>query len=155
MDAKDKGSLQKAKNYAFLLLKFRLRSEKELYQRLKKKKFEQSVISQTLCFLKEKGFIDDNIFAKTWIESRLKKPLGLRRLVQELRFKGISKDIIDNQISRIKSAYQEEDIVLDLAKRRLNKLKGLEPDKAKRRIYSYLALRGFSPEVIIDVVRQL
>lgn len=152
---KNKDLLQKTKNYAFLLLKFRLRSEKELYQRLKKKKFDDNVIKRTLSFLKDKGFIDDNIFTKTWIESRLKKPLGLRRLKQELKLKGIDKDIIDNQIEEIKKDYPEEDIVLELAKKRFNKLKGIEPNKAKRRIYAYLLQRGFSPEIIIDVVNQL
>ena len=35
--------LQKAREYAFLLLKFRLRSEKEIYSRLKQKKFAEEI----------------------------------------------------------------------------------------------------------------
>lgn len=143
---------QKAKDYAFLLLKFRLRSEKELRQRMGKKKFNPQIIERTLSFLKDKGFIDDNYFAKTWTESRLKKPLGIRRLKQELILKGIDKIIIDTQINEIKKNYPEEEIVARIAKDRLNKSKGCDPQKARKRVYAYLLRRGFSPETVIDVL---
>lgn len=148
-------SLQKAKNYAFLLLKFRLRSEKEIYARLKKKKFDDRIIKETLLFLKDKGFINDNYFAKAWIESRIKRPLGLRRIKEELRLKGIDKDIIDSQLGEILKGYSEEEIVAEITKKKFDKLKGVEPQKAKRRLYAYLLHRGFSPEIVIDVLNQL
>jgi regulatory protein len=147
--------LQKAKEYAFLLLKFRLRSEKELYERLKRKKFDADIIKEVLKFLKEKDFLNDKIFAKAWIDSRLKRPLGLRRIKEELKLKGIDKEIIDSQISEIKKDYPEEEIVKKIARQRLNKLKNIEPRKAKNRLYAYLLRRGFSPEIIIDVINQL
>lgn len=147
--------LQKARDYAFLLLKFRLRSENELRQRLKKKKFNSEIIESTLLFLKAQGFIDDNYFAKTWIESRIKKPLGIKRLKAELSIKGVNKEIIDTQINEIKKSYAEEDIVGGIAKNRLNKLKDIDPQKAKQRVYAYLLRRGFSPEVVMDIINQL
>ena len=147
--------LQEAKEYAFLLLKFRMRSEKELASRLKKKKFDDQIINETLSFLKDKDFIDDNYFAKTWIESRIKKPLGIRRLRQELKLKGVDKEIIDRQIEEVKKGYSEEDVVLALAREKIKRIKGIDPYKAKRRIYAYLLRRGFSPEIVMDAVSQL
>lgn len=147
--------LQKAKNYCFLLLKFRLRSEKELYSRLKKKEFSDEIIKSALSFLKERRFIDDNYFAQAWIESRIKKPLGIRRLREELKIKGIDKEIIDSQIQDLKKEYREEDVVTRLAKERIHKLKGIEPQKAKRRILGYLLRRGFSADIVMDVISQL
>jgi len=146
--------LQKAKHYAFLLLKFRPRSEKEIGERLKRKKFDPAVIRETLFFLKEKCFIDDSYFAKVWLESRIKKPLGLKKLRVELRQKGVDKEIIDSQIEEISKGYCEEDVVLKLAKGRLNKLKGVEPVKAKRRLFEYLLRRGFSTAVITDIINR-
>lgn len=146
---------QRAINYAFLLLKFRLRSEKELFQRLKDKKFDIATIKKTLSFLKEKGFVNDEDFACAWIESRLKKPFGLKRIKQELKLKGIANEIIDKQISRIKENYSEEELVLEIARNRLNKLKDLDAQKAKRRVFAYLARRGYSPEVICEALHQL
>lgn len=138
-----------------MLLKFRLRSEKELYQRLKRKKFAEEIIRETILFLKDKGFIDDESFTKTWIESRLKRPLGLRRIRQELNLKGIAKETIDSQIIEAKNNYCEEDIVRKVAQERLGHLKSIEPDIAKRRLYSYLLRRGFSPEIVVDAITQL
>lgn len=147
--------LQKAKEYTFLLLKFRPRSEKEIYERLKKKKFSEEIIKETISFLKDKRFIDDNYFAKVWIESRLKRPLGLRRVREELRIKGIAKEIIDSQFQEIKEKYCEEDIVREIARQRLSKLKNIDPAKAKNRIYGYLLRRGFSADIVIDAINQL
>jgi regulatory protein len=153
--SKDSETFQKAKNYAFLLLKFRLRSEKELYLRLKKKGFPEEVIKQTLIFLKDKNFIDDNLFAKSWIESRLKRPLGLRRIKEELKLKGLDKEIIDAKIGEAKKNYCEEEYVRRIAQDKFDKLKGIEIYRAKRRVYALLLRRGFSPEVVIDVVNEL
>ncbi len=147
-------SFAKARDYAFLLLKFRLRSENELVQRLKLKKIPEETIKEVVSFLKEKRFIDDNVFAKAWINSRLKRPLGLRRIKQELRQKGIDKEIIEQETAKLKD-YSEAGTVLDLAKERLNRLKGVEPDSAKRRLYAFLLRRGFSPNVVIDILNQL
>lgn len=147
--------LKKAKNYAFLLLKFRPRSEKEIISRLKRKKFAEEVIKETIVYLKDHSFIDDNFFVKCWLESRLKVPYGFLRLKQELIAKGIAKEIIDAGIQEIKKNYSEEDTVSALAKARLNKLKGIEPEKAKQRLLGYLLRRGFKLEVIREVIEQL
>jgi regulatory protein len=147
--------LEKARDYAFLLLKFRPRSEKEICLRLKRKKFDPEVIQKTLSFLIEKGFLDDHYFAKAWIESRLRRPFGLRRIRQELKEKGIRQEIIDRQVEEVSKDYCEEEVVLKVAKARLNSLKGIEPQKKKNRLYGYLLRRGFSPEEIIEVVNRL
>jgi regulatory protein len=148
-------ALKPAKNYAFLLLKFRPRSEKELYQRLEKKKFDEKIIKETLEFLKDKNFIDDSNFAKTWIESRLKKPLGVHRIRQELNLKGIDRQIIDTQLEEALKGYCEEEIVRQIAKNKFRKLKTIEPLKAKRRIYAYLLRRGFSMQAVADAINSL
>jgi len=138
-----------------LLLKFRQRSRKEIYERLKIKRFDEQVINETLTFLKTRGFIDDELFARAWIESRIKKPLGLRKIRQELNLKGIDKQIIDSQIGEIKEKYPEEEIVGKIVKKRLIRLKGIDPNNAKRRLYSYLLRRGFSPEIVTDTITRL
>ena len=151
----NKETLLKAREYAFLLLKFRLRSENELYQRLKQKKFSEEIILDTLKFLKEKKFLDDSLFAKGWINSRIKKPYGLRRIVQELKLKGIDKGIIEEELGEVKKNYSEEEIVQNIIEDRLGKLKNIEPQTARKRVYGYLVRRGFSPDIIIDKINIL
>lgn len=148
-------SLEKARGYAFLLLKFRLRSEKEITQRLKEKKFDEQVIKETIEFLKERKFIDDQAFAKAWIESRIRKPLGLRRLRQELSLKGIDMKIIDAELEEVKKDYIEIDIVKKIVRERFEKLKGIQAQKAKPRLYAYLLRRGYSSEIVREVLNKL
>lgn len=149
---KKSDSFERAKNYAFLLLKFRPRSQVEISYRLKKKKFSEAIIKETTSFLKDKGFIDDDYFARAWIESRLKRPFGFKRIKQELKLKGLKAETIDKEIDSAKTNYCEQDIVAKLAKQRLANLKHIEPQKAKQRVYAYLLRRGFSPDVIMDAI---
>lgn len=144
---------QKARDYAFLLLKFRLRSEEEIYARLKRKKIPEETIRQTLTFLKEKGFVDDKLFAKNWLAFRIKRNLGLKRIKEELRIKGIKKEIIEEEVGAVKGHYCEADIVREVARQRLSRLKGLEPIAAKRRLYAYLLRRGFSQEIVAEAIQ--
>ncbi len=148
-------SLKDAREYAFLLLKFRQRSAQEIRQRLKKKKFTPQAIEETVSFLKEKKFIDDLSFARAWVAERLKKPFGLRRIKLELSQKGISAPVIEESLMQAKDGYAEEEVVREVARDRFARLRGIEPQKCKRRLYGYLFRRGFSPEVIIEALNNL
>ncbi len=74
---------------------------------------------------------------------------------QELTVKGIDKEIIESQINEVKKNYPEEEIVAQIAKEKLKKIKGIDPQKAKKRIYAYLLRRGFSPQVVIECINQM
>lgn len=149
---------EKAREYAFLLLKYRLRSEQELLQRLKQKGFSEELCRDTVDFLKDRKFIDDRIFARGWVASRLKRPFGLRRIKQELIQKGLDKEVIEDTLSRyrgqspLEEDYDEGSILRRLAEQRFSKLKGVEPLKARQRVYAYLMRRGFSPDLINSIV---
>ena len=148
-------SFNKARQYAFLLLKFRPRSSKEISQRLKKKNFDHKTIKEITSYLEEKGFLNDREFAWAWVESRIKRGFGFKRIRRELGLKGIEKQIIDSQIQEIKKSYSEEDTLTRLAEERWHKLRGTPPQKAKQRLFGYLVRRGFSPELIIEAVNNL
>lgn len=148
-------NVQSARAYAFLLLKFRLRSEKELLARLRQKGFLDQVSQEAVNFLKDREFIDDRVFAKGWVASRLKRPLGLRKIAQELVQKGLDKSVIQDALGEIKEGYEEKQVVSELARQKLSRMKGIEPLKAKARIYGYLMRRGFSPDVIGEVIKEL
>jgi regulatory protein len=148
-------SFEKAKNYSFLLLKFRPRSEYEIRERLKRKKFDEPVIKAVLAFLKEKKFIDDEAFTRAWVDFRLKKSLGLRRITQELRLKGIDKDTAAQVLEEAKERYSEPEAIAAVGREKLERLKGIEPQKARRRLYAFLMRRGFSPGAIIDFLEQV
>ncbi|MCU0651258.1 MAG: recombination regulator RecX [Candidatus Omnitrophica bacterium] len=141
---------EKAKRCAFLLLKFRLRTEQELVSRMKQKKYPAEIISRTIDFLKEKKFINDEIFTRAWIDSRLKRSMGMRRVKNELKLKGVPGAIIDRSIGEAKENYSEDETVADLIKHKMHSMKDIDPRKAKERLYAFLLRRGFSSEAIMD-----
>ncbi len=147
-------SFSKARAYAFLLLKYRQRSEKEIRERLSRKKFPEETIKDTIAFLKEKKFIDDNLFARAWLSERLQKAVGPRRLIQELKHKGIEQKVIEDNLNEVKGSYNELEIVRELAAGKLKRFKNLDFQTAKRRVYGYLLRRGYSPEIVMDVLNQ-
>lgn len=148
-------SPEKARAYAFLLLKFRLRSEAELKARLKQKGFSEELSQDTVNFLKDKDFIDDRVFARAWVAARLKRPLGIRRIKQELIAKGLDKGIIEGSLLQAKKDYSEDQVASQLAQERFSRLGNIEPQKAKARVYAYLLRRGFSPDIVSDIVKGL
>jgi Uncharacterized protein conserved in bacteria len=84
-----KRDLVGAKRIAFQMLKFRNRSRREIYDRLKRKGFSEEIISQAIDFLARLKYLDDEEFARSWSQSRIAKPLGLRRISFELKQKGV------------------------------------------------------------------
>ncbi len=152
----DSSSSKKALEYAFLLLKYRLRSEKELAERMRRKKFSDAQVRETLSFLKEKKFVDDRAFARAWVSRRLGKPMGVRRLSQELRLKGIPKKDIDEAVEeQARQGYDEAQTVQEIVDSRLARLKGLDAKTVKTRLYAYLVRRGYSPDTIIDELSRI
>ena len=150
----NKESELKARAYAFLLLKYRQRSVDEISQRLKKKKFPEEVINRTISFLREKKFVDDDLFARTWIKERLARYIGPSRLKQELKLKGVAEQVIENNLKRAQEFYSEPDTVRELAAKRMSRIKNLDPQTAKRRVYGYLLRRGFSLELVIEALNE-
>lgn len=155
MKIKNIASLERAKKYCFLLLKFRPRCEKEIYNSLKRKKFSAEIIQKTCKTLKDYGFINDNDFAKAWIHARITKSFGLGKIRRELELKGIAAGLIESNIAAIQDNYPQKDVVMKLAKAQLAKMEKVEPARAKQRIYGYLLRRGFFSETIIDVIEEL
>lgn len=152
---KNSDPLIKARQYAFLLLKYRLRSEEELRLRFRRKKFDTKTIEETISFLRQKRFIDDRLFCRAWIDSRLKRPYGLRRIKLELKKKGIPAKVIEEESAKVCENYSESSEILELAKTRFEKLKDMEPYAAKRRLYAWLLRKGFNPESVSEAIEQL
>ena len=148
-------SFNKARAYAYLLLKFRPRSSKEISQRLKRKKFDPKTVKEVALFLEEKGFINDAEFTRVWLESRLKRGFGFKRIRRELGLKGIDKEILDTQIEKAKQQYCEKDTIGRLAEEKWRRLSGIQPQKAKQRLFGYLVRRGFSADLIIETISDL
>lgn len=147
--------LKAAKQVSYRLLKCRSRSEKEIGDWLKLKGFTPEITHQAVEHLYKLRYLNDREFAKAWVLSRLNRALGLRRIILELRQKGIGQDLINEVLAEIKPGYNEHAAARDLVRARFKGLKKIEYDKARRRIFSLLIRRGFSLDVANEVVEDL
>lgn len=136
---------------ALQLLSFRARSESELEGRLRRAGHSDSATRHAMSRCRELGYLDDRAFAEAHVRDRLRlRPRGRRALRTELFRKGISPDVAE---AAIEDAFAEFDVdeagvAHRLASKRARRLRGLEPDVARRRLAGFLARRGFPPSVV-------
>lgn len=144
-----------AKSLALRFLKIRPRSIAELKEKLGSKGFSSTEIETTLLDLMASGLLDDRAFTKSWINYRLARPFGFERIIQELRAKGIDKEIIDQAVAEARCSYSAENMALDLARRRWQRLPAIDPEKKKKRVMDFLLRRGFEVSVAMKVLKKL
>ncbi len=148
--------VRKAKDYALNLLTYRPRSCQEIRDKLRGKHYPEKVLEKVIARLRELSFLDDKQFARLWVESRLlNKPLGRRLLEQELRQKGIGSEIVEKVCESAYREQGEEEIALELARKRLKRYGNPDDFAVKRRLYGYLGRRGFPPDTISGVLEKL
>ncbi len=142
---------------AFRLLSYRARGRVELERRLRRSGHLPPAVDAAVARCTELGYLDDRMFARSYVRDRLKlRPRGRRVLTTELRQKGIAQE---DAIAAIEEAFAEADIEeADLAKqvaqKRVRSLAGLAQPVARRRLAAYLARRGFPPAIIREAVLQ-
>ena len=111
------------------------------------------VKEQLLNYLTELKLVNDEAFAKTYLQQKTAspKPVSKKAVSQFLFRKGISKDIID----AVLMDYTNDDeytAVTKLVGKKIKTLKSPNSQTAKQKLTSYLLTRGFSFDVIRRVV---
>lgn len=145
--------LWKAKEAALNLLSFRPRPAGELRRRLREKEYPEAVADEVVEALVASGLVDDADFAGMFVRDRVRlKPKGRRRLVQELRAKGVDEDTAQEAVERVWEGEEVTDLAMARqAAARWAPRAGEERERARRRLYGFLARRGFGA----DAIRQL
>jgi regulatory protein len=151
-------------------LEARPRSVAEVRRRLTRAGYRPELVATAIERLTELGFLDDEAFARSWVESRDRaKPRGEHALRRELGLKGVDRSLVDAVLEDRRedavvaaASLDEEPVSADeaAAERLLAKKLGSilrEPDHRRRlqRAYALLARNGFSPDVCSTVSRRL
>ena len=126
----------------------RPRSEKEtsdyLYKKIYEKKLDKEYINQIIEKLEKKTYLNDEAFAKWYVENRfVKKGISKKRLSLELAKKGISREIVE-RVLKDSGRDEKEEILKIIAKKRAR----YDDDK----LIQYLGRQGFSYELAKDLV---
>jgi regulatory protein len=146
----------RATNNAYALLRQRPRSVYEIRNRLKLKGYDESLIEDVVANLERAGELNDERFARLWVESRMHmNPAGDVVLKHELKRNGVSESIIEAVLAEKAEKYDEYELAFSMAKDRFERLKKLDRRKAMKRIYDFLLRRGFKYDNIRRVVENL
>jgi regulatory protein len=145
-----------AKEICLRLLTDRARSKHELATKLRQKGVADEIVEKVLERFDEVGLIDDQAFADAWVRSRHRaRGLGRRAIAQELRRKGIAKEVADEALTEVDDA-AEEHRARELVDRRLRSMTVSGPEdrqRAGRRLLGMLARKGYPPPIAYRVVR--
>jgi regulatory protein len=151
-------------------LEARSRSIAEVRRRLSTAGYRAPLVDAAIERMGELGYLDDEAFARTWVESRDRaRPRGEHALRQELRLKGIDPTIIATVLDERRAAAQEtldaeggEAVDVDrvaadrLLERHARALARVTDPRARRqRAYAILARNGFDPSTASEAARSV
>jgi regulatory protein len=137
------------------LLAVRARSRQELERRLVRAGFDRDdEVTPELRRLERVGLIDDEAFARAVAEHGFgARGEGRRAVGARLRAAGIAPETSE-AILEERSADEEPELALDLARRRAPRLTQLPTPTAFHRLTSFLVRRGYAPEVARGAARR-
>jgi regulatory protein len=153
-EIKAKANFQKILNNLLDFASRRPRSEKEYTLWMKRKNVPEDFHISLFSRLKEFNLLDDEAFAKWWIDQRLSfQKKSKRFIIQELRFKGINKEIINKVLGE--AEVDEAKVARELLKQKEYKWKSLKGTDKKKKMSEFLIRKGFSWDIIKQVVGEL
>ena len=147
-----------AYNYALNLLSARPYSTQALRKKLIQKEYPAADADDAVRRLVDAGLLDDGKYAEQYARSKiLSTGASKRRLTQDLYRKGIKGDVATAAIAQV---IEDEEIdtvavVERVARKKLAQLGDLEPLVLRRRLFAFLARRGYDVDEIKRVVSSL
>lgn len=135
-------------------LAVRERSRHELLESLARRHIPEDVAGEVVDGLERDGLVDDERFARAWVEQR-GRAKGLSRSVLrlELRRKGVDDEIASSVLDDV-DPDAERQTAHRLVQRKLRSVQGLDQSVQVRRLTAMLARKGYAPQVAFDVVRE-
>lgn len=136
---------------ALNMLAFRARSSAELARSLVRKGEAKEHVDAAVARLQEQGLLDDAAFAASFTRAKvIGAQQSRRRVQQDLARKGVAREVTDAAIATVFEEEQvdQREVVEQAARKKLRSLKQLEPATRRRRLYAFLARRGYDSEDI-------
>ena len=138
---------------AMHFMNYRERTSEEIRQKLAGLGFDEQVIESVLTRMETSRLVDDERFARLWIESRNNhRPSGSRLLKMELRRKGIPEPVVNEAIEQ---AGDEAELALSAVRSHIHRWAELDKKDFRLKVYRFLVSRGFSYDVVQDTVEKL
>jgi regulatory protein len=143
---------------ALNMLAARGRASQELRRLLVRKGEAADVVDVVIERLQRAGFLDDQAYARAVARSKgVGQGHSKRRVGQELFRRGVDRDVADAAIAETfeQEAVDEEALVERAARKKLRSLASLDVPTRDRRLYAFLARRGFDGDAIRRAMKRV
>ena len=147
-----------AYNYALNLLSARPYATRALHRKLIQKEYMVADADDAIRRLVANGLLDDAKYAEQYARSKmLATGASKRRVAQDLYRKGIKADVSSAAIAAVveDEGIDIEGMIERVARKKLAQLGDLEPLVLRRRLFGFLARRGYDVDEIKRVVAAL
>ena len=148
-------ALQQAVERAYNFLSYRPRSREEVRRYLRRKETTPEIIEGALERLDRLDLVNDHAFASFWAENREQfNPRGARAIKNELRMKGVEREVVEEMISDEK----DEELALRAGRKKAQSLlhnPAMDFVTFRTRLGSFLQRRGFGYEIATKTVKAL
>jgi regulatory protein len=164
----EEGAAVRTYDRALRLLAARGRSVRELRRRLLAAKEPEALVDSAIARLQDLDLLDDAEYARQVARSQmLGRGYAPRRLQQELARRGVARDVADRAIDLVltedapaggfgaEAGVDLKEAIEKLARRKLRGLGALEAETRSRRLYAFLARRGYDSDDIRSVMTKL
>jgi len=149
----DQDSISKAYNKALHFLSFQNRTKCEIVKKLSELDFKETDIESAIKKLELKGYIDDRKYISNWVDSKLRNnPVGKFKAEYELKNKGITQDLLNEELPLIYESIDELELANTILMRKRIKV-DIKNEKTKRKAASLLERRGISGSTIIAIIQ--
>lgn len=148
MENSVKDDYQNCRSYALKLLNMRAYTTCRLKEKLREKEFTQSSSDRVIQECIERGYLNDRLWAESFVRVQKGKKYGQSIIAQKLKLKGIDSSII----SEVLEKYQDEEVDVENLRKLLEtryRSRKLEDPREKQKVIASLLRRGFDYTTIL------
>ena len=114
--------------------------------------FNENVVKNVICNLKEQGILNDLRFAKLWVTSRcLSNQKSTQYIKYELKQKGISDENIEVALSEV----DNDENAYNAGAKKIKALTNLPKEISEKKLESFLRRKGFNLSTTKSTIKKL
>jgi regulatory protein len=142
----------RAVSFGMKLLTARMKTEREMADKLNEKGYTEDIIHYVLNCFKSYGYLDDKKYVELYLREKITiNRYGTMKLRNKLYQKGISPELIEEGLQEI-----DEETILEnavyLANKKINSLKDQESMAVRQKVHRHLVSKGYSYATIARVL---
>ena len=130
-------------------------SERQVRQRLARRRYENDAIDAAIARLRQNGSIDDARAARAMAHAETSfKKRGKLRVKRRLEAAGIAPAVAQRAIQDVFEAIDADALMASALQKRLRGRESIGDDREFQRLYRYLVGQGFEPDRVLALLRR-